>query len=79
MLLTSRRTPPFDLGQWRSQGVDPEGLFVIVIKAAAEHRPAYYPIATASYIVDLPGPSAENLKRLPFGGVSRPVYPLDDL
>jgi microcystin degradation protein MlrC len=29
VLLTSRRTPPFDLGQWRSQGVDPEGLFAI--------------------------------------------------
>jgi microcystin degradation protein MlrC len=23
VLLTSRRTPPFDLGQWRSQGIDP--------------------------------------------------------
>jgi microcystin degradation protein MlrC len=79
VLLTSRRTPPLDLGQWRSQGVDPEELFAIGVKAATEHRPAYAPIAKASYTVDLPGPSAENLGRLPFEHVSRPVYPLDEM
>jgi microcystin degradation protein MlrC len=79
ILLTSRRTPPFDLAQWRSQGVDPEDLFVIVLKAAIEHRRAYDPIARASYTVDLPGPCAQNLRRLPFKRVSRPVYPLDGM
>ena len=77
VLLTSRRTPPFDLGQWRSQGVDPEELFVISVKAAVEHRPAYDPIARASYVVDLPGSCAEDLRHLPFRRVSRPIYPLD--
>jgi microcystin degradation protein MlrC len=77
VLLTSRRTPPFDLGQWRSQGVKPEELFTIGIKAAAAHRRAYGPIAKASYTVDLPGPCAENLKRLPYRCVRRPVYPLE--
>ncbi len=79
VLLTSRRTPPFDLGQWRSQGIDPEELFAIGVKAATEHRPAYDAIAKASYTVNLPGPCAENLERLPFERVSRPVYPLDNL
>ena len=37
VLLTSRMTPPSDLGQWRSQGVDPEGFLVIAVKAATEH------------------------------------------
>lgn len=79
MLLTSRRTPPSDLGQWRSQGIDPEDLFVIVVKAATEHRRAYLPVARASYVLDLPGPCAENLSRLPFENVGRPIYPLDGL
>jgi len=79
VLLTSRRTPPFDLGQWRSQGIDPEELFAIGVKAAVEHRPAYDPIARASYKIDLPGPCAENLERLPFERVSRPIYPLADM
>jgi microcystin degradation protein MlrC len=78
-LLTSRRTPPFDLGQWRSQGVDPERMFAIGIKAATEHKPAYERIAKASYVVDVPGPCAESLQRLPFGRVVRPIYPLDDM
>lgn len=79
ILLTSHRTVPFDLGQWRSQGVEPEDLFVIGVKAATERETAYGPIATASYALDLPGPSAGNLKRLPFENVARPVYPLDDM
>lgn len=79
VLLTSRRTPSSDLAQWRSQGIDPENLFVIAVKAATEHRQAYLPIARASYALDLPGPCAENLGRLPFENVGRPIYPLDDL
>jgi microcystin degradation protein MlrC len=79
VLLTSRRTPPFDLAQWRSQGVEPGDLFAIGVKAAAGHRLAYDPIATASYVLDLPGPCSEDLRSLPFENVTRPVYPLDDL
>lgn len=79
VLLTSRRTPPSDLAQWRSQGIDPEDLFAIAVKAATGHRQAYLPIAKASYALDLPGSCAENLRRLPFERVGRPVYPLDDL
>jgi microcystin degradation protein MlrC len=79
VLLTSRRTPPFDLGQWRSQGVDPEGLFAIGVKAAIEHKPAYDPIAEAGYVVDVPGPCPLDLGRLPYENVDRPIYPLDDL
>jgi microcystin degradation protein MlrC len=79
VLLTSRRTPPFDLGQWRSQGVEPEDLFAVGVKSAVGHRPAYDPIAEASYTVDVPGPCPEDLRLLPYERVSRPVYPLDAL
>ena len=79
VLLTSRPSPPFDLGQWRSQGINPEELYVIAVKAASAHRQVYDPIAAASYTVDTPGPCTEKLERLPFQRVNRPVYPLDDL
>lgn len=79
VLLTSRRTLPFDLTQWRSLGIEPEDLFVIALKAATEHRRAYLPIARTSYVLDLPGPCAENLGRLSFRNVARPIYPLDRL
>jgi microcystin degradation protein MlrC len=79
ILLTSRRTPPFDLGQWRSQGIQPEKLSVIAVKAAVAHRKAYDPIAGAHYTVETPGPCSSNLKQFPFQHVKRPVYPLDEL
>lgn len=77
ILLTSRKTPPFDLGQLRSQGIVPEDLFAIVVKAAVAHRRAYGPIAKASYTVETPGPCTGNLRTLPYRRVRRPIYPLD--
>ncbi|HUY35302.1 MAG TPA: M81 family metallopeptidase [Pirellulales bacterium] len=79
LLLTSRKTPPFDLGQWRSQGIEPTGLFVIGVKAAVAHRRAYDPIAKASYTVDTPGPCSSNLRALPYRQIRRPVFPLDEV
>jgi microcystin degradation protein MlrC len=79
ILLTSRKTPPFDLGQWRSQGIVPEKLSVIGVKAAVAHRRVYDPIAGAHYTVETPGPCSSNLKQFPFRHVKRPVFPLDPL
>jgi microcystin degradation protein MlrC len=77
ILLTSKKTPPFDLGQLRSQGIVPEEQFAIVVKAAVAHARAYDPISKASYWVDTPGPCSGNLKSLPYRKVRRPIYPLD--
>lgn len=77
ILLTSNRTPPMDLGQWRSQGVTPESLTFIGIKAAVAHRRAYDPISKASYTVRTQGPCASDLQSLPYQQVRRPIFPLD--
>lgn len=79
ILLTSRATPPFDLGQWRSQGIDPEMLNVIGVKAAVGHRRAYDPIIRSSYTVSTPGPCSSNLFALPYRKLRRPIYPLDEV
>jgi microcystin degradation protein MlrC len=79
ILLTSRATAPFDLGQWRSQGIEPEKLFAIGVKAAVAHRQAYDPIARASIYVNTPGPCSSDLNTFPFQHIRRPVRPLDDL
>ncbi len=78
ILLTTNKTAPFDLGQWRSQGINPEELNVIVVKAAVAHRAAYDPITARSFTVDTPGSCSSNLNRLPYRKVRRPLYPLDD-
>lgn len=78
ILLTSIKTPPFDLGQWRSQGLDPASFSVLGVKAAVAHRRAYDPIAAQMLWVETAGPCSSHLKNLPFKKVRRPIYPLDD-
>jgi microcystin degradation protein MlrC len=78
ILLTSRKTAPFDLGQWRSQGIEPKSLSVIAVKAAVAHRRAYDPIAARMLWVDTPGPCTGNLRSLPYRKIRRPIFPLDE-
>jgi microcystin degradation protein MlrC len=77
VLLTSCKTPPFDLGQLRSQGLEPQSLSIIGVKAAVAHRRAYDPIAAASYWVRTPGPCASDLRTLTYRRVRRPIFPVD--
>lgn len=79
ILLTSHKTAPFDLGQWRSQGVNPEELSMIGIKAAVGHRVAYGRIAAAEFTVNTSGPCTSDITRLPYRHLRRPVFPLDPL
>ena len=71
ILLTSKRTAPFDLGQWHSQGVRIEDMNVVVVKAAVAHRAAYDPITARSFTVDTPGPCSSNLKRLSYKNLTQ--------
>ena len=77
VLVTSHKTPPFDLGQWRSQGIAPETLRIVGIKAAVAHRRAWDPICRTRIRVSTAGPCAADLRTLPYASVRRPVFPLD--
>ncbi|MCW0219140.1 MAG: M81 family metallopeptidase [Prosthecobacter sp.] len=79
ILLTSIKTPPFDLGQWRSQGLEPKDFSVIGVKAAVAHRRAYDSIAARMIWVDTAGPCSSRLETLPFQKIQRPIFPLDDM
>jgi microcystin degradation protein MlrC len=76
ILLTSRKTPPFDLGQLRSQGIVPEDCSVIGVKAAVAHRRAYDPITGATYTVGTAGPCSSDVITFPWQKVRKPIYPL---
>jgi microcystin degradation protein MlrC len=79
ILLTSKKLPPFDLGQWRSQGINPEELSMIGIKAAVGHRVAYSKIMSEEFTVNTSGPCTSDITRLPYTKLRRPVFPLDQL
>lgn len=71
ILITSVKTPPFDLGQWHSQGIAVEQLSVVGVKAAVAHRRAYDKIAARMLWVDTPGPCSSNLQALPYQHLKR--------
>ena len=77
ILLTSKRTMPMDLGQWKCVGVDPAKLHVIGVKAAVAHRRAYDPFAKANFLIDTQAPCSGDLRRLGYQYIRRPVFPLD--
>lgn len=77
ILVTSLKTPPFDLGQLRSQGIVPEDLAFVGVKAAVAHRRAYDRLAGRSYWVRTPGPCPSDLTSLPYRRIRRPIFPLD--
>ncbi|MDP7447420.1 MAG: M81 family metallopeptidase, partial [Candidatus Latescibacteria bacterium] len=77
LLLTTHKTPPMDLGQLRSQGIVPEQLYMVGIKAAVSHKAAYDPILTASFYVDTPGLGSSDLRRFPYANLTRAMRPLD--
>lgn len=79
ILLTSKKPPPMDLGQLRSQGIVPESLYMFGIKAAVSHKAAYDPILTKSYYVDTPGLGSSNLCQFEFSNIPRPIAPLDSV
>lgn len=66
VLITSRRTPPNDLGQWRSQSLEPAAFRLICVKAAVAHRHAYRSVSRVEHIVETRGPCPSRLDRLPY-------------
>jgi microcystin degradation protein MlrC len=79
ILLNSKKLPPFDLGQWRSQGINPEELSMVGVKAAVGHRVAWGKIASGEFTVNTSGPCTSDITRLPYTKLRRPVFPLDKL
>jgi microcystin degradation protein MlrC len=79
LLLTERKTPPGDLGQLRSQGIEPQSKRIIVVKSAVAFRGAYEPIAVEIIEVDTPGLCAASLHQFPYQKLRRPIYPLDEV
>ena len=77
LLLTSIKTPPMDLGQLTSQGINPRDAKLIIIKAAVSHKDAYDPIASQSFYIDSQGLCTSNLKRLPFKKIGNKIISLD--
>jgi microcystin degradation protein MlrC len=79
IVLTERKTPPFDLAQLRGVGVIPERQKLIAVKSAVAYRAAYSPIAAGVVELDTAGLCSANLARFPYRHLRRPIFPLDTI
>lgn len=77
VVLTSRRTMPFDPGVLTAVGIDPAAEPLIVVKAAIAWRAAFGDIAGRVVVVDTPGICPASLAQLAYRRLDRPVWPID--
>ena len=66
IILTTHKTPPFDLAQLRGVGIIPEKQKMIAVKSAVAYRAAYLPIAAGVIEMDTAGLCSANLARFPY-------------
>ncbi len=78
IVLTEKRTAPWDLGHVRSVGLWPDDFKIIVAKSAIAWQTAFGSFAKRVIHVDSPGCCSANLRHFEYRRVRRPIYPLDE-
>jgi microcystin degradation protein MlrC len=79
ILVTERRVWTTDPALYRAVGLEPAEAQVVVVKSPNLFRASYEPIASRIILVDGPGTSTSNYRRLPFRRIPRPLHPLDPM
>jgi len=78
ILIMSRPTYDWRDEQYRSVGLHAGQAKFIGIKNPMNYRYAYEDVAKASFVLDTPGPTPVDIRRLSYKKRSRPFFPLDD-
>jgi len=79
VILTSRPVLVFEPNHFRSLGIEPTERKILVCKAELQHRAGFAGVARTFIDVDAPGLATQDLRRLPYNKIRRPVFPLDDI
>jgi microcystin degradation protein MlrC len=77
LLISERSAMTVDPELFRSHGIEPERMQIVVVKSPNGFRAPYAQIAKKVILVDTPGVSTSKLKTVPYHRVPRPLYPLD--
>ncbi len=78
VVINSRRFQNYDRNFFRAGGIEPSERAFLAVKSSQHFRAAYAPIASEVIIVDEGGGVMSNdLTKLPFTRVPRPIFPLD--
>jgi microcystin degradation protein MlrC len=79
IILTDKRTAPWDLGHVTSVGLRAEDFHAIVVKSAIAWKTAFGPMCKKIIQIDTPGCCGENLFHFQYERLTRPIYPLDPI
>jgi microcystin degradation protein MlrC len=77
LLVAERSAMTVDPALYRSHGIEPEQMKIVVVKSPNGFRAQYESIAKEIYLVDTPGVSTPKLRTIAYKHVPRPIYPLD--
>ncbi len=79
LVITERRTEPYDLGVFRCVGIEPVLQNFLLLKSRMYCRPVFGAIARGLVECDADrgGPTSSNYALFPFRHLRRPLYPLD--
>jgi microcystin degradation protein MlrC len=79
LLVQSLPTYDWKDEQYRSVGMHPEAAKFVGAKNMMNFRNAYGAIMKGQFVLDLPGPTAPDMRSLPFTRAGRPWFPLDEV
>ena len=77
LLIGERTMPTTDPELYRSHGIEPRDMKLVLVKSPLGFRTDYEPISKAVISVDTPGCCRADLSQLPFERIPRPIFPLD--
>jgi microcystin degradation protein MlrC len=76
IIVTERRTQPYDAALLRSVGIEPTERRLIALKSAVHFRSTFQEIAERIFDVDTPGIHRPDFDSFTYRRLRRPVYPL---
>jgi microcystin degradation protein MlrC len=79
LLVQSLPTYDWKDEQYRSVGMRPEAAKFVGAKNMMNFRNAYGAIMKGQFVLDLPGPTAPDMRALPFSRAQRPWFPMDNV
>jgi len=77
IVVISRHTEPYDLGCFRSVGIEPTNKRYLILKSRIHFRAGFQAIATAEVPCNGVGVTSSDNSLFTFKNVRRPIYPLD--
>jgi len=79
LVVTERTHEPWDLGVFRSVGLEPDEARYILVKSRMYCRPVFVPISSALVECDSPGVTSSDWSLFDFRRRERPLFPLEPL